>query len=768
MASERNPFDEIFKVRTWRQGIFGLFASNRRLIIGFSFVLFFAAISLALIRFETSWTVAFLILLCAVVVVGFLALMAARGDIKEAKASIEAMATSDAPAQTAEDDRLQFTLLAKGLSRFLRNVATRPPLTVAISGEWGSGKSTLMHLLCEDLKKYGCRPIWFNAWHHQSEEQLLAALFSAIRDQVLPSWLSLEGIVFRIKLIFKRSTKRYLLAFLTFGLMAGALSFVLSHQAEDWQKMGNFLVQLVEEDGAKSKAATTTEAISTLGALTALLMGMGAVYKKVKAFGADPAVLLGTVSDAFDLKDAQAMTNFRAKFASQFHDVAEALDAPIVIVIDDLDRCKAEAVLNVMEGVNFLTSSGECFVIFGMATDRVCAALSMSFEKIALEMIDVVGHPNANIDAEPVQEARRRYAKDYLEKLINIVIQVPAREDLPAHALLTTVEQSSMNRWKSLYKSVSKLAPVIGIIAAILIGGYAGWKATMPMVTTASTSADAPSRNNTDKKLEQIDATKVVGQSSASPGNNMSSTVGRKPFVSLEAISLGGKFLIAIGSILAIATGAIIYQDRRRQIRQVADSPNFLKALEVWAPIVRNHRKTPRAIKRFGNRIRYLAMLQQREGVDSSAISQVRMQIADWWKSRSPASRGAARDPDQDPGEHYGSLEDHRIVALGALYEILGPQWIRVFEVNASDPFGPSEYEEKFAEVIQQYQEKTDASWPPSEEEITAFQRALNGVRLPGDPRPIDGTARTRKRPTPKPSQRFSSYDSEDGADIQG
>ncbi len=119
-----------------------------------------------------------------------------RVDPASATTGIEAIGTSDAPIGEFARDRLQFGPLARGISRFLRNTNTRPPLTLTISGDWGSGKSTLMELVCTDLRRFGIRPVWFNAWHHQQEEQLLAALLNAIRDKGLPPMGSADGLAF--------------------------------------------------------------------------------------------------------------------------------------------------------------------------------------------------------------------------------------------------------------------------------------------------------------------------------------------------------------------------------------------------------------------------------------------------------------------------------------------------------------------------------------------------------------------------------------------
>src|SRR5262249_34600272 len=80
---------------------------------------------------------------------------------------------SDRPLVPGEKDALGLSRLAGGLSRFLRNENTVPPLTLAITGAWGSGKSSLMNLLAADLRGNGFCPVAFNAWHNQQEASIL-------------------------------------------------------------------------------------------------------------------------------------------------------------------------------------------------------------------------------------------------------------------------------------------------------------------------------------------------------------------------------------------------------------------------------------------------------------------------------------------------------------------------------------------------------------------------------------------------------------------
>ena len=133
---------------------------------------------------------------------------------------------SDRPITGNDPDPLQRRAIADTLSRFLRNENTEPPLTIAITGDWGEGKSSLMNLTAADLAKYGTKTVWFNAWHHQKEQHLFAALLQAVRDQAIPALLSIRSLPFRWHLLLSRFRRHWswgIITILIFGFWFGAL-----------------------------------------------------------------------------------------------------------------------------------------------------------------------------------------------------------------------------------------------------------------------------------------------------------------------------------------------------------------------------------------------------------------------------------------------------------------------------------------------------------------------------------------------------------------
>ncbi len=103
--------------------------------------------------------------LVLIVVVALLSQSVRRPSPVTERSTIANMLISDKPLDASAPDAMDFHKIALGLSRFLRNENTQPPLTIAITGAWGTGKSSLMNLLKADLSRFGFRPVWFNVWH---------------------------------------------------------------------------------------------------------------------------------------------------------------------------------------------------------------------------------------------------------------------------------------------------------------------------------------------------------------------------------------------------------------------------------------------------------------------------------------------------------------------------------------------------------------------------------------------------------------------------
>jgi len=333
--------------------------------------------------------------------------------------SIADHAVSDSPLTSRDFDAMNFGALAEGIASFLRNEKTTGPLTLAVTGEWGTGKSSIMGLVKENLEAHGWRPVWFNAWHHEQEEQLLAALLESIRSQAVPPWLSPAGLGFRVRLIWQRLRRQWVQALVGAAFLA-ALVAVVTRLGPAWEAWGRSLVE--------------TSVLGLVGKVLVALGGLAAALKALQglqAFGMDASKLVASVASKARLGDLGVATSLRHRFAREFGEVTSALQPrTMTVFVDDLDRCEPPQVMQVMRALNFLSSSGECFLIVGMEEKAVtnCVAVSLS------QQVDV----EAGRELEARERAQRRwdYARLWMEKLIQIRVPVPSPDDHQFKALL--------------------------------------------------------------------------------------------------------------------------------------------------------------------------------------------------------------------------------------------------------------------------------------------------------------------------------------------
>jgi hypothetical protein len=546
--------------------------------------------------------------------------MSVRVDLASPTGDIEAIGTTDAPVRDFADDRLQFGPLARGISRFLRNTNTTPPLTIAISGDWGSGKSTLMELVCADLRRFGTRPVWFNAWHHQNEEQLLAALLNVVRDRGLPPIGTVDGLAFRLRLLVIRSKKNFVFVCAGLAVISILVGFLAGHDFAEWtrlwetlNKIGSSLSQAKNPSSIKS-SFTPIDLGLLLPQLLAGAAALISLYKGLKAFKVDPAVLLSSTAENFKLKDASAQTSFRNKFAEQFEEVTDALPFTMTIVVDDLDRCQPTTVLTVMEAVNFLVSSGKCFVMFGMATERVQAALGLAFEKIAAELPDldasIPPKASAAVKAMAERERRLKYARDYLDKLINLEVVVPSRSDMLPQLLVGQRKTDDKEPVLRIGRALA-FGPLFMASAVAVIGLFIGIAFTSPSGSDPVSQKASPSTTaaeiTTQPTTQQTTQPSPIEQAPIKQQNakRYVPTLQTNGVVVVDRWAIG----LTLAFTFAAVAGFVLYRLRSASYR-VIDSRQFIEALKIWTPIVEKRRGTPRAIRRFGNRLRYLAMLQ--------------------------------------------------------------------------------------------------------------------------------------------------------------
>jgi len=596
--------------------------------------------------------------------------------------SVADLLMSDRPLRQGDPDALDLSSIARGLSRFMRNDRTEPPLTVAVTGAWGSGKSSLMNLLRANLRTFGFRPVWFNAWHHQKEEHLLAALLENVRQQGLPPILSRAGLRFRLRLFGRRMRGR-LAAMVGWMSVLGAVA-LFAYQSN---ALGPAWASLMDvSNGGREIPAWTTLAEG----IVAAVIGGGAALKVARllgqaliAFGVTPAALMASLGSNARVQDLRAQTSFRYRFQQEFREVTEALQPrAMVIFIDDLDRCRPSNVLDLLEAVNFLVDSGDCFVVMGLDLDRVQQYVEQGFSEVDEE----------------------GFAEHYLEKLINIEVPVPradeddlyavirpedgARREEPMPGAETIAEDDEEAEAEEIERRRQERAYRVRVAQVQQAFRRAKWAATAllivlvgwgsgeiaasffnpgsedPTPTVFSTSEASPenppeSGDGAGGTGEATGPSGDIGQGGTAfegqdapvveGGTAIRVQPGDRPPSPTSPAGMG--WLVIPLGVLGAGGAWLLWVVLQPRGVVVHDSPEFETALEIWKSVLVRRIATPRAMKRFMNRVRYYAMHVRPPGPPETVAHRI----------------AALLTPPPDAFDEREPLNEHVLVAACAL-----------------------------------------------------------------------------------------------------
>lgn len=328
-----------------------------------------------------------------------------------------------------ETDLLGFKDYADAIAEIIQSPQTEKPLTIAIDGAWGMGKTSLMRMIRARLEpKYQreagaptMRTVWFNAWKYDQEESLWAALVLEILAQVRERcgpWRRLElGLELNLK---RMDWGRLLGSFLKRLVLTLALAL-----------LGVFLVQLWPEGetlfpGGKALIAKYTGGgLGILGVLGSLFLFGRELSKSIK----NPFEL--KVSEYLRTPDYQQKIGFMAEFEKDFERVIDVVTEkgkwPLVVFIDDLDRCEPPKPVEIIEAINLLLDARYCIFIIGMDSQSVAGSIETKYK-------DLKEHLGAGDDPGALPLGQR-----FLEKIIQLHFLIPRADD---DTLRTFVEET--------------------------------------------------------------------------------------------------------------------------------------------------------------------------------------------------------------------------------------------------------------------------------------------------------------------------------------
>lgn len=262
--------------------------------------------------------------------------------------------------------------------------------------EWGSGKSTFLHLLKNELEQdtplvdSSLQPppqeerwlvVEFNAWENQHVQPLWWPLLQSIIDQSLKKrslWLKL-----------KEHWRRFSGAW---GVeLVGALIVVLAVVV-----MWNITADVFEAEAGSKFLENISKSFIAIGSAVvflatifrSLLPGTASAAKNFQSFKNDPLISV----------------------KRHFSEFLTDINQPIMVFIDDLDRCREENVVTLLESLHTLFNDQRIFYLVAADKKWISTCFHNSYKDIA----------------EHIENKERPTGHLFIEKLFQISIGLPA------------------------------------------------------------------------------------------------------------------------------------------------------------------------------------------------------------------------------------------------------------------------------------------------------------------------------------------------------
>lgn len=297
---------------------------------------------------------------------------------------------SDRP---ADIDALGFSDFRPGLVEIITRGET--PLTIGVFGRWGSGKTSLLRMLKNDVERISgekVRTVWFTAWKYNHREALWRALILRVLDAFYPRKDEEKPWEERGRKSPEEMSKEEKERVEQLARLAQSL-----YGPVEWTELGSWKLDWTELGGALAKVP----------ALLAFLLTGGPVGSKF-------AQMLGINPDLAEAVRREVHIHRMAHISSmeQFEDafrkvITSALgdEGRLVVFVDDLDRCLPEKAVEVLEAIKLFLEVENTVFVLGLDRDII--------------RIGIEEYYRSRGSTAPIE------GTDYLEKIIQIPFYLP-------------------------------------------------------------------------------------------------------------------------------------------------------------------------------------------------------------------------------------------------------------------------------------------------------------------------------------------------------
>lgn len=297
---------------------------------------------------------------------------------------------NDKAVESLKDDALDFTPYVQSLADIIMTGST--PLTIGVFGTWGSGKTSLMKMVQEQVPKQGAVAGWFDAWKYDKEDALWRAFLLSVLSAVRASTKEDEP----------TEDLDYLETML--------------YRAIDLEKAGGVTIDLAKLVPKLTQGAVQI-GLSFIPGGTAL----ADIIKKLQEMGTE-----NLTENAFDAiqRERSKIHIEQVRFLEQFQDKFRELvkqrltnnGKRLVVFVDDLDRCLPEKAIEVLEAIKLFVDAPGCVFVLGLDQEVIARGIEMKYKELG-------NRKDAENQSYFTIEGMR-----YLEKIIQLPFTIPQVE----------------------------------------------------------------------------------------------------------------------------------------------------------------------------------------------------------------------------------------------------------------------------------------------------------------------------------------------------
>lgn len=279
--------------------------------------------------------------------------------------------------QETATDLLHYEAIAQTIVSLILKTP-KAPMTIGVHGDWGAGKSSVLKMIEGSFAgKDRVLCLWFNGWAFEGFEDAKIVVIEAIVEELKRARPTITKVTDAAKKVLKR------VDWLKLVQKAGGYAFTVATGIPTFSQMSDFC-DLVTSFVSKAKAGATEADFEE------------AADKAGEFIKEGPS-------------DSGNLSEHIHAFRREFKELLDAADIDqLVVIVDDLDRCLPKTAISTLEAIRlFLFVEHTAFVI-GADEAMIEYAVREHF-------------PDLPPSSGPVS-----YARNYLEKLIQVPFRIPA------------------------------------------------------------------------------------------------------------------------------------------------------------------------------------------------------------------------------------------------------------------------------------------------------------------------------------------------------